>query len=224
MATQTAEHILIDCPICNIRVRADIEGDVHYVDDVDSIEFRITLVRCPDCRFPLVGRQQELDDIGPGGFPRRAWTPTKRLWPQPKLDISNSVPQKIARNLDEAQICLNSGAYTASVAMTGRALEAIGRHFHTKGKADKLMLAQGLEELYKEGIIDKRLHEWGQELRDNRNLAAHASDREFNRIDAQDLYDFAIAICQYVFVLTEKFEQFKARRDAKKPTPAKFAQ
>lgn len=32
--------------------------------------------------------------------------------------------------------------------MSGRALEAIARHFHLEGKADRLMLAKGLEELY----------------------------------------------------------------------------
>jgi hypothetical protein len=96
--------------------------------------------------------------------------------------------------------------------MTGRALEAIGRHFHTKGKSDKLMLAQGLEELHTAQIIDRRLYEWGKELQTNRNLAAHASGQIFERDDAEDLFDFAAAICEYVFVLTEKFENFKKRQ------------
>jgi len=43
--------------------------------------------------------------------------------------------------------------------MTGRALEAIGRHFPTKGEAHQLMLADGLDELHKNQIIDNRLYE-----------------------------------------------------------------
>jgi hypothetical protein len=65
---------------------------------------------------------------------------------------------------------------------------------------------------HENGIIDKRLHEWGDELRKHRNLAAHASGVKFNLIDAKDLYDFSTAICEYVFVLTEKFDSFKERQ------------
>jgi hypothetical protein len=68
------------------------------------------------------------------------------------------------------------------------------------------------------GIIDKRLHEWGDELRKHRNLAAHATDARFALADAKNLYDFSTAICDYVFVLTEKFEDFK-KRQAKKQEP-----
>lgn len=55
-----------------------------------------------------------------------------------------------------------------------------------------------------------------KELKENRNLAAHASDQAFDRDDAEDLFDFAIAICEYVFVLTERFDAFKKRRQNKK--------
>jgi hypothetical protein len=58
------------------------------------------------------------------------------------------------------------------------------------------------------------LYEWGDELRKHRNLAAHASDVHFNLADAKDLYDFSTAICEYVFVLTEKFEAFRKRQAA----------
>ena len=104
--------------------------------------------------------------------------------------------------------------------MSGRALEAIGRYFHTKGKADWLMLPEGLEELYSNQVIDERLYEWGKELKENQNLAAHASDQIFDRDDAEDLFDFATAMCEYVFVLTERFHAFKARQQSKKmPQP-----
>jgi len=36
-------------------------------------------------------------------------------------------------------------------------------------------------------------------------LAAHASGITFDKADAEDLYDFAAAICEYVFVLQEKY-------------------
>lgn len=146
----------------------------------------------------------------------QVWSDPKRVWPQPNTNVSGGIPQKIADSLNEAQKCLTADAYAASVAMTGRALEAIGRHFHTKGKAHQLMLGEGLQELHKNEIIDKRLYEWGKELQQNRNLAAHASDQVFDRDDAKDLFNFVAAICEYVFVLSKKFEEFKKRQSDKK--------
>ena len=66
--------------------------------------------------------------------------------------------------------------------------------------------------MHENKIIDERLYEWSKELHLNRNLAAHASSEEFGKDDAEDLFNFASAICDYVFVLTEKFDRFKARR------------
>lgn len=43
-------------------------------------------------------------------------------------------------------------------------------------------------------------------------LEAHASDVKISKIDASDLLDFAIAICDYVYVLRNKFEDFMKRR------------
>ena len=81
-------------------------------------------------------------------------------------------------------------------------------HFATRNNT----LFEGLKELHDRGIIDARLYGWGDELRKNRNLAAHASGAKFNLVDAKDLYDFSSAICDYVFVLTAKFEGFKKRQ------------
>jgi hypothetical protein len=88
--------------------------------------------------------------------------------------------------------------------MTGRALEAMCHHFNTKGQT----LAGGLRELLDREIIDKRLHQWGDELRLNRNLAAHATGKRFHAPDADALLTFALAICNYVFVLNEEFARF----------------
>ena len=81
---------------------------------------------------------------------------------------------------------------------TGDRFEGICRHFETKSEN----LFKGLKELLDQNVIDKMLHDWGQELRTHRNLAAHATGTKFTRIDAEDIFDFAKTICEYVFVLT----------------------
>jgi Domain of unknown function (DUF4145) len=214
--------IVLDCPFCRIRVRAEVAAALEHGGGEDEPPaISVALARCPSCGHPLVGYEQDCGYEHSFGSMRQVWSDPMRVWPRPKVNLSGSIPEKIAASLNEAQTCLAAGAYTASVAMTGRALEAIGRHFHTKGKADRLMLAEGLDELHNSQIIDKRLYEWGKELKENRNLAAHASDQAFDRDDAEDLFNFATAICEYVFVLSEKFADFKKRQaDKKKPKEA----
>jgi hypothetical protein len=95
--------------------------------------------------------------------------------------------------------------------MSGRALEAVGRHFNP-GEVKPLMLGAGLERLHNAKIIDDRLYDWGRALAQERNLAAHASGTHFNREDAEDIFEFTTNICEYVFVLSEQFKEFMDRR------------
>ena len=74
------------------------------------------------------------------------------------------------------------------------------------------MLAKGLQELHDSGKIDERLYQWGKELHEHRNLAAHATDKVFSREDAEDLYEFANAICDYLFVLQDRYDRFMQRK------------
>src|SRR4051812_33506311 len=137
-----------------------------------------------------------------------------RLWPSPVMNSFNrAIPEGIRKSLAESYVCLKAKAYTASVVMSGRALEAIGRHFWPSEEGDNpLMLGKGLKKLKDEGKIDERLFEWGKELADYRNWAAHPSGAKFSKQDAQDAFKFTYNICEYIFVLTEDFEQFKQRK------------
>ncbi len=168
---------------------------------------RVTLVECPYCKEATVLRQFQMLN--------NDWMEPYRIWPDPDRSPFEPIPETVRSSLQEARRCLSSGAYTASVAMTGRALEAIARHFHPGPDPSHLMLGPGLVELHDKKIIDDRLFQWGKELHEHRNLAAHASGRTFTRIDAQDLLDFALAICDYVFILQAKYEAFMSRKSGK---------
>jgi len=195
-----AETTFIDCPNCSARVEATLlqKWLAHNLD-------RMAFVWCSRCDSILVGFQQFLGPVGIHG--EEEYSETQRLWPMPAVVLSDEIPEIIHSSLTEAQDCLTCGTYTASVAMTGRALEGLCRHFNTS----KPMLFEGLTELLKRQIIDARLYQWADELRKHRNLAAHSSGAAFNRQDAKDIFDFAVAICDYVFVLSQKFEEFQRR-------------
>lgn len=63
--------------------------------------------------------------------------------------------------------------------------------------------------MHDEGKIDDRLYGWGKELNKQRNIAAHPDTTPISQREAQYVFDFALAIAEYVYVLTAKFERFK---------------
>jgi hypothetical protein len=103
---------------------------------------------------------------------------------------------------------MQAGVFLAATAMCGRALEAICRHYNAKGN----YLGPGLKELRDKGIIDARLFKWSEELRDQRNKAAHATKDHITSQDANDVLSFTYAIIDYVFLLSQKFTRFQERK------------
>jgi hypothetical protein len=65
------------------------------------------------------------------------------------------------------------------------------------------------------------LFEWGETLREQRNLGAHEPEHDISRTDARDGLDFVLAICEYVFVLSEKYKEFRDRQAARKASAVK---
>ncbi len=210
--------MLMGCTHCRARVNATKRGEVKtYVSASECI--RVSLLECPVCAHAVVA-QNELVQEGQFDEPDR-WSATARVWPEPDTDIPASIPSSTRISLIEANLCLRAGAFTASVVMIGRALEARCHHFGA-GVRHKTM-AQGLKELLDREIIDKRLFEWSEALRIHRNLAAYASGEQFSHEDAEDLFNFATAICDYVFVLNEKFALFMKRNEERKTSPTETA-
>ena len=180
-------------------VDAKVLADHSAMDDDDPGPFNAFLLECPQCRTTLLGGRYEIEDHG---------DPLSRLWPVPSRWLSHEIPEITRNSLEEARLCFQAHAYNACTVMAGRALEGVCRHFG----AEKTNLGPGIKALREQGIIDARLGKWAEELQKARNLSAHASGEKVTKDDARDLLDFLEAICEYVFVLSAKFEQYMARR------------
>ena len=202
--------MLIECNLCKARVDAIEIGFVEF--DGGFWRQRTYLLKCPACDNPLVGVCE--DDFPEEENP---WTELVRVYPKPPRPLSQTVPEPVQKSLREADKCLQIGAHIAAAAMAGRALEAVCRHYSTKDT----YLGAGLKELKDKEIIDARLYEWSEELREQRNAAAHATDAEISSQDAEDIVVFTYAIVDYVFMLTTKFEKFKKRKDDEKKNKKK---
>jgi len=91
--------------------------------------------------------------------------------------------------------------------MCGKAIEAI-----CVDKTGEKTLHKGIIKLKELGIIDNQLYEWGEALRKERNIGAHATDDRICEQDASDILDFSIAITDYIYILSLKFDEYKKRK------------
>ena len=198
-----SEQKLIECPDCESKVSAVVLAKRSYglTDDYDP--FIMYFLECLVCHRTMVGHS----DLMQIGIENWEYTKPQRLWPSPNRSLDWSIPISVRQSMEEAQKCLGAKAYSACAVMCGRSLEEVCKEHGTKGE-----LAQGLKELKNNGIIDGRLFEWGETLRSQRNIGAHAGGKNISRQDASDVLDFTIAICEYVYVLTQKYEEFKKRQ------------
>ncbi len=200
--------MIIECPYCESKVDGKVIGEHISGNDDEPYQFKVILMECPVCENSLVGCQ-ELIDVGPDG---EEWISGNRLWPDPTSHINWIIPDIVRRSLEEANKCYSAKAYSACAVMSGRALEGICIIHGTKSK----ILSRGLKELLETKVIDDRLFQWGEALRVLRNLGAHATEEKILKEDARDLLDFVNAICDYVFVLTDKFNEFMKRQAEKR--------
>jgi hypothetical protein len=209
MSEGEPKQISVTCNLCG-EVEAAVIGS-HFLAPDDNIAFEpqgTVLAACPKCNQPLVAQHwwSESGWIPATGEMVGEWSPFRRVWPDPDPTIPHELPEVVGDSLREAQKCLRAGAYIAWAAMCGRALEGLCRDLN----ADDQMLAAGLKQLRDQGKIDERLYEWGEELHAKRNIAAHPDLSAIYQRDAQYIFDFTLAICDYVYVLTAKFDRFKS--------------
>ncbi|MEX5634131.1 DUF4145 domain-containing protein [Parafrankia sp. FMc2] len=130
--------------------------------------------------------------------------------------LSTLVPHTLWREWDEARTCFRNKLYTATAVMVRRTLEGTCIDLGVQER----ILARGLTELKKRGLIDDMLAEWANALRVIGNEGAHFTGRSVSRQDAEDALTFAEALLDHVYVLRKRFEEFRQRLDKKRGQPA----
>lgn len=203
--------MIIECLNCESKVDAKEIATKQYSGGEEGDPGIYYFLQCPVCRDVLLA-QADWVQVGPN---EAEYGKATRMWPVSKEEsqLNWSIPRRVRESLHEARKCYKAKAFGACAVMCGRAIEAVCTEHKTKSKN----LAGGLKELKQKGVIDGRLFEWGDALRNHRNIGAHATDQDISKEDAKDVLDFAIAICEYVFVLSEQYEAFKARLKESKP-------
>lgn len=196
--------MLIDCPTCSARVHAKVIAERVYPSDDYSDPYKYLFLECPSCENVLLGLS-DWAELGPNG--EQDWANPVRLWPDPYLSYDTNVPKLVKSSIEDARKCYHAGVYTACAVMCGRALEAICIE-----KTNEKTLYKGLKQLREADIIDDKLYKWGEALRKERNIGAHATEETVYRDDAKDILDFATTIIEYIYIMSAKFEKYMKRK------------
>jgi hypothetical protein len=222
----TEPLFIVDCPTCRAKVGAIEKGRVEKAGYNDEAQepwaTRVLLGACPKCSTTIVGTTTQIK-FADFDSEYDQWEDIVRVFPDPpKLFSSYRIPKSVLDSLGEADKSMQAGAYMATCVMLGRALEGLCRDVlnhnmdqqnESSNNKKRMMLGKGMQELHEKGHIDERLFRWSQELHAFRNLSAHP-DEEFtvSRVDAEDLQTFANAITEYIYDLTDRYEEFKNRQ------------
>lgn len=232
MSGTAPKTFIVDCPTCKAKVAAIEQGCVRKCGGIDQEGYEhygvtVYLGVCPMCRQILVGESQQ---TGIEGYDSEynEWAEAIRVYPEPpKAFTSERIPKVVSESIAEAVRSLQANANVAACVMFGRALEAICRDILEPAQNTKetkcnsvpkrpVMLGEGIRKLKDNGLIDQRLFDWSQQLHAFRNIAAHPTDITISREDAEDLRSFVYAIIEYIYDLTDRYNEFQERLTKKK--------
>ena len=204
--------LFTDCPKCNAKTTFnDLHRHDSFIEEAGE-EYATRLVRCEVCNQEMLITQEiiaSFDDKEVLGTPYR-------LWPSEQFVAPDGTPNEVKVSLFEAIKCFKGGAFIATVVMCGRALEAI-----CKNKGAKITnLDRNLKDLHDRKVIDDMIYDWSNTLRVARNIGAHDIERQFDSNDAEDILEFLVAICDYVYRLSSKYQTFKERLNTQKKANA----
>lgn len=198
--TRTAGDVFPwQCMYCHRAVALTV---LDAWEDHEQEHFRTTVAKCTECRTPYV-LLQELTQTGPAEY---EWDPPTREYPA-KRQFHYSIPGGIRGALMEAAANLDDQRWSSAAVQARRAVEML---CNDKG-ATRGTLKSKLEWLRDNGHIDAKVYGWSDAVRDVGNEAAH--EPQVSRADAEDAFEFAISLCELVYVVPHRFRRHKERRE-----------
>ena len=187
------------CVYCHRAVALTVldAWDEHEFED-----YRTTVAKCEECLTPYV-LIQELSRIAEDEW---EWDPPTRLYPA-RRQFDRSIPAGIRDALIEADANLSDRRWSSAGVQARRAVEMLCAE---KGAPSRRNLKAKLEWLRDNHHIDAEVYKWSDAVRDIGNDAAHES--EVDEHDAQDAIEFAVSLCELLYVVPARLERHQRRR------------
>lgn len=120
-----------------------------------------------------------------------------KVYPRPlPSPTEKDIPELIRLDLEEAKICLSSGAYRAAAVMARRAMQVAAIE---KGASGDKLVSQ-IHALQQTGKITTDLKEWADAVRWVGNDAAHPNGVQVTKDDAEDVLQLAEQFLHVLYV------------------------
>lgn len=204
----------MNCPHCKVQ-KASFSGD-HILPGANDSDYRIPLT-CSHCsEVVVISAFTAEDEIGKR-FYNNDW----------KINLNSSecvfhiydhypkgntheapanVPDRIGNIFIEAQENFARGKYDTCILLCGKVLDLATKEMDSAWK-----LERRLKTLADEGKITSDMANWAEEIRLDRNDAAHA-DEEFDEADASEIVGFTEAFLNYVYTLPAMVRERRKQR------------
>lgn len=202
-----------NCPHCKVQ-KASFTGRVVLATESD-IESRIPL-SCPHCHEVVVYKAMHWSGFRDSFYQYDETYNLNVLESRIQLmgnyptgtvhSAPADVPERIGKFFIEAQENLVGGKFETCILLCGKVLDIA-----TKGMDQAWSLEKRLKKLATDGKITADMADWAEEIRLDRNEAAHA-DEDFDKDDASEIIGFTEAFLNYVYTLPALVHERRKQR------------
>jgi Cys-tRNA(Pro) deacylase len=194
---------LVDCPHCEHRtVACEADGPHRTFLPPQLTPYALTV--CQVCQEVLLIAPDDPRAESDGTNPRSALV----LWPTSDRVLSELIPPRLRREIQDSRASVRAGAYPSAVVMVRRVLEGVC----VDQGVLRTPLYSALREMRAKGLVDGRLLAWAEGLRVLGNEGAHFSGGPIDREDAEDALHLAEALLDYLYVHAHRHAAFRERR------------
>ena len=201
MAAKQSDKMAVQCPHCENTALSSVGGETRWSIEEADTAGRYILASCDVCQMPILF-SQDIDTW------TDAYSPPVVVYPTSERTFGGNIPPSVRIAFEEAEICFNAGAHTATPLMCRRCIEAITAD---KGATGRTLQAR-LRSMETNGIISGEFSKWFDMLRQVGNQAAHDVAAPVSPSDARDTLEFTHALLEFIYSYRQKFEEFQARR------------
>lgn len=204
-------EVVMQCDHCGHRATFAIRAEYTYTKPVEATgtfglpEYSDTtwrIIQCLKCEKPTIVQTYKVSNRN--SYSSAIESKTDILYPAEKLPLSD-----LPIGIERAYLAALKVRYepNAFAVLAGRTLEMLCNHENAPGK----VLAHRLDHLANSGRIPVPLAQMAIQLKQLRNLGAHAAEDEVKEEDIPIILDFLEAILEYLYVAPAKIEAVRVR-------------
>lgn len=162
----------------------------HYAGSADYMNKTIARGLCPFCEHRVSFSQIGLGSYGTSDYlmiPLQCDacnsisvvnTDGPKLFPAPKPEGVEELPEKISNYYDEARKCIQAGAPNGAATLFRKTIHAIAIHYDITDVDADMGIYDMIDELHEQGHINQKLREALLTVKDLGNDGAHINENE----------------------------------------------